>query len=66
LEAPPVGHARAVPEYLRQLLPGDPGSQHEQDAGKGATVIDSFPTGIAEVALPHRQERLDQFPQFVV
>ena len=34
LEAPPAGHAGAVAKLLRQLLPGDPGSQHEQDAGR--------------------------------
>jgi hypothetical protein len=50
LEATPAGHAGAIREFLRQLLPGDPGTQHEQDAGEGATVIDSFPTGMVEAS----------------
>jgi hypothetical protein len=54
LEATPAGHAGAIPEFLRHLLPGDPGPQHEQDAGKGATVIDPFPNGMVEATLPHR------------
>ena len=53
LEAPPAGHPGAVSEFLRQLLPSDPGTQHEQDAGKGATVIDSFSAGIVKAALAH-------------
>ncbi len=60
LEAPPAGHTRAVAKLLRQLLPGDPGSQHEQDAGKGTSVIEPLPTRMMETALPDRQERLDQ------
>jgi hypothetical protein len=50
----------AVSESLRQLLPSDPGTQHEQDAGKRAAVIKPFPTGMAEASLPYRQQRLDQ------
>jgi len=42
------------PSPCGQLLPGDPGMKHEQDARKGATVIDSFPTGMVEATLVHR------------
>jgi hypothetical protein len=48
------------------MLPSDPGTQHEQDAGKRAAVIKPFPTGMAEASLLHRQQRLDQPPEFVV
>lgn len=66
LEAPPAGHTGAVPEFLRQSLPGDSGSQHEQDAGEGAAVIEPLPTRMVEATLPDRQEWLDQLPEFVV
>jgi hypothetical protein len=66
LQTPPAGHTGAVPEFLRQVLPGDPGAQHEQDAGERATVIESPPTRMVEATLPDRQERLDQLPEFVV
>src|SRR2546423_7456717 len=44
------------------MLPGDPGPQHEQDARKGATVIEPLPTRMVETTLPERQERLNQPP----
>jgi hypothetical protein len=47
---------------IRSLRPRTAG----RAAGKGASVIDSSPTGMAEATLPHRQERLDQLPEFVV
>jgi hypothetical protein len=31
-------------------LPSDPGTQHEQSAGKRAAVIKPFPTGMAEAS----------------
>jgi hypothetical protein len=62
----PAGHPGAVSEFLRQLLASDPGTKHEQDAGKRAAVIKPFPTGMVEASLPHRQQRLDPLPEFVV
>ena len=62
-QPPPRGHPAAEPELLRQMLPADPGVQHEQDPLQRQPVIERLATRIAEAPLPARQQRLDPLPQ---
>ena len=59
---PPSGHAAAKAELLRQMLPADPGVQHEQDPLLHLPVVERLAARIAETPLPHRQQRLDPLP----
>lgn len=50
----PARLARAVAELLRQVLPGDPGVQHEQDALQGQPAAPLPPHPVqADTALEH-------------
>src|SRR5437870_3717652 len=61
----PAGHAGAAAHLLREHLPGDAALQDEDNAGQAGAVVhrrSAAFTGLSPVA---RQERLDDFPQFV-
>ena len=51
------------PSSLREMLPTDPGMQHEQDPLQRQPIIERLATRIAETPLPLGQERLDPLPQ---
>lgn len=60
----PARHARTEAQLLRQVLPLDPGMQHEQGAAQGLAVRNSRPAG-HQLRRRNRQQRLDQQPQFI-
>ena len=39
-QPPPAGHAAAAAHLAGQVLPGDAGLEHEEDAGQGLAVVD--------------------------
>jgi hypothetical protein len=62
----PAGHAAAAAHLLGQILPGEAGLEHEQDAGQGLTIVDGFAPGEPEPpGLRRRQERFDPFPESI-
>ncbi len=64
LQPPPAGHPGAEPEFLRQVLPTDPGVHHEQDALQALPVRHRPRT--RRLVRPRRQQRLDQLPKLVI
>jgi len=50
---------------LRQVLPPDPGLQHEQDPGQDLPVRDPLATWVALAALHDGQQRLDALPELI-
>jgi len=46
----PAGHPRAADQAGGQLVPGDPGLEHEHDPGQRGAVIDRPPARIAVAA----------------
>jgi hypothetical protein len=52
VQAPPTGHARAESELARQVLPGDPSVQHEQDPLQRLPIRQPFAARIAKAPLP--------------
>ncbi|MGC0334846.1 transposase [Streptomyces sp. SAI-170] len=65
-QAPPAGHARPKVQFLRQVLPGDPGVQHEQDALEHHPVRRPLASRMPRPTLDPGQQRLDHRPQLVV
>ena len=65
-QPPPAGDAGAAHQAGGQLVPVDPGLEHEDDAGQRGTVTDRPTT---RIAMPARswwwQQRLDPLPQSV-
>ncbi len=60
-----TGRAATEPELRRQMPPGDPGVQHEQDPLQRQPVRHPLATRIPEAPLDPRQKRLDPLPQLV-
>src|SRR6266540_1622549 len=58
-----AGRASAEAELERQMSPGDPRVQHEQDPLQRLPIRQPLPARIAEAALHLRQQRLDPLPQ---
>src|SRR5437867_8244959 len=65
VEAAVAGRAGTEAELERQMPPGDPGVQHEQDPLQRLPVRQSLATREAEASLHLRQQRLQQLPQRV-
>jgi hypothetical protein len=64
---PPTAHATAAAEFLRQHLPRDTASQHEQDAGQRLPVAHRLAAGIAKAPrFRCWQKWFDQIPKHVV
>jgi hypothetical protein len=61
----PAGHTRAVAELAGQVLPADPGDQHEQDPVEDLAVVQGLAAGVAEAAWSDGQQWLDSVPQLV-
>jgi hypothetical protein len=60
----PAGHSGAAEKAGGQLVPGDPGLEHEHDAGQRGPVTDRPTTRIAiPPGLGRRQQRCDPLPQ---
>ncbi len=64
-QASPAGHARAAAHLARQVLPGDASFQDEEDARQGVAVADGGASPLGARRRPGRQERADDFPEFV-
>jgi len=63
----PARHARAAAHLLGEMLPRDPGLEHEENPGQRSPGRHRLAAGIQEPArLGKRQERLDQFPKVIV
>lgn len=62
----PAGHARPEAEFLRQVFPGDPGVQHEEDALEHEPVRIPLASRMPGPTLDLGQQRLDHRPQLVV
>ena len=60
-----AGRARAEAELERQVAPGHPRVQHEQDPLQRLPIGESLATRIAKAPLPRGQKRLDELPQLV-
>jgi hypothetical protein len=63
-QATPARHARATPHLGRQHLPGQPGTQHEQDAGQGGPVLDG-PSPALRTRPRRRKQWGDLVPEIV-
>jgi hypothetical protein len=61
---PPMRGRRRAAQLARQVLPRDPGEQHEHDRPEAHPVIDTRTTA-PRIGLVHRHERLDGPPQLV-
>jgi hypothetical protein len=57
---------RSVAKLLGQLLPGDAGGQHVQDAVQDGAVIQRPAAGVAVAARACREQGLDELPELVV
>ena len=55
-QTPPTGHATAKAQFLGQLLPGNAGAQHEQNAVQGHLVAHSWATAFGR-GNDYRQQR---------
>src|SRR5262249_34000987 len=62
-QPPPGRHPTTETELLRQMLPADPGVEHEQDSLQRQPIIERLATRIAKAAFLPWQERLDPLPQ---
>jgi hypothetical protein len=62
-QAAVCGRRRAA-HLARQVLPRDPGEQHEDDRGETHAVIDAR-AAATRITLVHRKQRLDDLPQLV-
>ena len=65
IEPPIAGRARAKPELERQVPPGDPCVQYEEDPLQRLPVGQALAARIAKAAFLLGQERLDSLPQLV-
>jgi hypothetical protein len=59
-EASPAGRAGAEPKFGRQMLPVDPGVEHEQDALQASSVVEWDRSPLPRPV--DRQQRLDADP----
>jgi hypothetical protein len=64
-QSPPSGHPATEAELLGQMLPADPGVQHEQDPLQRQPVIERLAARMTEAPPLLRQQRLDPLPQSV-
>jgi hypothetical protein len=63
-QPPPAGHPRAADQGAGQLVPGDPGLEHEHDPGQRGPVIDRPAARLAGAAgHGRREQRSDPLPQ---
>lgn len=62
----PAGHARVEAEFLRQVFPGDPRVQNEQDDLEHQPVGMPLASWMSGPTLDLRQQRLDHRPQLVI
>lgn len=62
-QSPPAGHPRAVAELGRQVSPGDPGVQDEEDPVQRRPVVEALAAGIAIAALDHGQQAAPAQPK---
>lgn len=63
---PPADHSRDVEQILRQLVPADPGLEHEHDPGQRSPVIGRSAPGVpVPPGRTCRQQRLNSLPQRV-
>ena len=60
----PAGHAAAAAHLARQVLPGDAGLQHEQDAGQAGAVRDPRAPALGLGRL-RREPRLNDAPELI-
>jgi hypothetical protein len=60
----PAGHAATAPELTRQKFPEDSSPEHEQNPGKGCSVIDARPTSL-QVQNMYRKMSFDKGQELV-
>ena len=58
----PAGHAAAVAQFLRQILPRDASAQDIDDAVEGLLIADTRPPSLGR-ALHWRNQGFDALPQ---
>ena len=61
-----ISHARAETELLRQMLPGDPGMQHEQNALEHQPIRMPLTPRMPSRPLRPGQQRLHHRPQLII
>lgn len=64
-QPPPAGHPRPAAHLLGQMLPRDPGMQHEQDLRRHLPIVDMLAHRKPVPALDRRDQRLDHLRQLV-
>jgi hypothetical protein len=63
-QSTPARHARPTAQFLRQHLPRDPASEHEEDAGETCAIRHARPSTVPSWWW-NRKERFDEIPQRV-
>src|SRR5947207_8492769 len=63
-QAVPAGHATTTAHLLRQVLPGQAGLEDEDDPGEDFAIVQEGASAFGLRGM-RRDQRLDQFPEFV-